>query len=143
MGFNFKFTDILASVGLAQLTRVPERVAHLKTIYELYKDAIRGLSYLKLIPVNIDNGEIPLYIEVLCEERDDLAKYFQQRNIQVRLFNPSIERSPRISSNGSFPNSKIFEEKGMFLPCGPAQPLENVKEVIGLLREYKTQRCVV
>ncbi len=138
MGFNFKFTDLLASVGLAQLTKVHDRLIHLNAIYDKYVKALEELPFLSLIPVDISGGEIPLYIEVLCPQRDRLADYMRQEGIQVRLFNPSLERSPYIPSNGGFPNSKIFEEQGVFLPCGPAQSFENVASVIKALQRYKS-----
>ena len=59
MGFNFKFTDILGSIGVEQLKRLPER---LKAIYLRYAKAIGDLPLLQLIPVDIEAGEIPIYV---------------------------------------------------------------------------------
>ena len=36
LGFNFKYTDLLASFGIAQLSRVPGRLAHVHAIYDRY-----------------------------------------------------------------------------------------------------------
>lgn len=142
IGFNFKFTDLLASVGLAQLTKAQDRLLHLHAIYDKYAKALTELPFLSLIPVKISEGELPLYIEVLCPQREKLADYMHQEGIQVRLFNPSLERSSYIPSNGGFPNSRIFETQGMFLPCGPAQSLENIDHVIEALKAYQGCQCV-
>lgn len=141
IGFNFKFTDILASVGLVQLERARDRIVHLNTVYRKYAEVIAGLSFLTLIPVRISYGEIPLYIEVLCREREKLVEYMLAHNIQVRLSNPSAEMSPHIFSNRRFPNSKIFEEQEVFLPCGPAQSFEDIDYVLETLKAYQGCKC--
>ena len=66
LGFNFRFTDILASIGIVQLKRLPERIAKLEAIYARYAAAMPSLPFLHLVPVKIESGEIPIYIEVLC-----------------------------------------------------------------------------
>lgn len=143
LGFNFKFTDLLASVGLAQLAKVNERISYLHRIYAKYTEALKEFSFVTIIPVDIAHGELPLYIEVLCARRDELADYMRTKGIQVRLFNPSLEQSAYIPSNGGFPNSKIFEQHGMFLPCGPAQSLENIDCVIEAFKEYQSKKCIL
>ena len=138
MGFNFKFTDLLASFGLAQLLRVPERLSHLQSIYATYDSALAELDdpMLKLIPVDVSDGEVPLYIEALCSERANLIEYLNSRGIQARPFPPSLHRSKYLDNAGDFPRSRLFAEQGIYLPCGPEQPIENVKRVISELRLY-------
>ena len=58
LGFNFRFTDILASIGLHQMDRLPERIKKVKKIYKHYETGIKDLSFIKLIPVDLKKGEI-------------------------------------------------------------------------------------
>lgn len=135
-GFNFRFTDILASIGLVQLKRLPERIGKVKAIYTRYSEAMPALPFLKFIPVNIEAGEIPIYIEVLCPERDRLIQFLAVRGIQTRPFYPDLNLAPYFESNGRFPHSEIFGTQGLFLPSGPEQPLDNVDHVIQALRDF-------
>ncbi len=135
-GFNFRLTDILASIGLVQLKRLPERIEKVKSIYACYSEAIADLPFLKLIPVNIEAGEIPIYIEVLCPERERLIQFLAERGIQTRPFYPDLNLAPYFENTGRFPCSEVFGAQGLFLPSGPAQPLENVDYVIQALREF-------
>lgn len=139
-GFNFKFTDLLASFGLVQLDRVPERSAHVVALYRRYEKEIAEVDTLKLIPVNVSNGELPLYVEVLCRERKRLIEFLDSRGIQARPFPPSLNTSDYLGSSGDFPHSRVFGEEGLYLPCGPDQPLENVEPVAGALRDF-AQNC--
>jgi len=143
MGFNFKFTDLLASFGLAQLDRVPGRLAHVKEVYQRYDSAINEmkLPFLKLIPVNVANGEVPLYVEAMCTERDQLIAFLTNQGVQCRPFPPSLHTSDYLDKGGEFPRSDLFASQGMYLPCGPEQPLENVDSVVEHLYLYGKQRA--
>lgn len=137
-GFNFRFNDILASIGIAQIAKLSEHIKNVKNIYKIYESAIQKLPFLKFIPVNISAGEIPIYIEVLCKKRNGLIKFLADYNIQTRPFYPNLDSAKYLLSNGQkFPNSKIFENQGLFLPCGPGQPLDNIDRVIEILKKYQ------
>ena len=135
LGSNFKFNDILASIGLVQLSQPKQRVEHVKSIYNKYKEATDKLDCIKIIPVNLPN-EIPMYVEVLCKNREKLVNFLNSKNIYPRLFLPNVNSAPHIKRIGNFPNSDNFEKNGLFLPCGPALEIENVDKVINYLKEF-------
>ena len=137
MGFNFRYTDIHASIGLVQLEKVNERIENLIKIYEKYKSGLSGLNFLRLIHVNIEDGEIPLYIEVLVRNRDKLVEYLQLHNIETRLFYPDLDSATHLKSNGNFKNAHLFGREGLVLPSGPDQPPESIDKVIKVLNKYK------
>ena len=136
-GFNFKFTDLLASFGLVQLSRVSKRIVHLNKIYAKYESAISKFKCVNLLPVNVLSGEIPLYAEVLCPERKELENFLHFHNIQARIVPPDLSTSSCIKDDGSFPNSIRFSDQGLYLPCGPEQPLENIDFVIDTLYDFE------
>jgi perosamine synthetase len=136
-GFNFKFTDIQAAVGLAQLERVGGRIQHLQSIYRKYDEALAGMRRVKMVPVKVAEGEIPLYIEALALHRDDLIEFLKQRNIQARPATPDLDPSAYLGQKGDFPYSRKFADQGIYLPGGPEQPLENIDSVIEALREFE------
>ena len=136
-GFNFKFTDLLASFGLVQLSRVSKRIVHLNKIYAKYESAISKFKCVNLLPVNVLSGEIPLYAEVLCPERKELENFLHFHNIQTRIVTPDLSLSPCLKDDGSFPNSIRFRDQGLYLPCGPEQPLENIDFVIDTLYDFE------
>ena len=137
MGFNFRFTDIQASMGLAQLDSLAKRIEKVKEVYAKYETSMSEFNFLKFLPVDINKGEIPIYIEVLCRERSRLVNFLAKRGIQTRSFYPDLNTAPYLKSKGKFPHSKVFAEQGLFLPCGPAQPLENINRVLDALRKFK------
>lgn len=140
LGFNFKFTDLLASVGLVQLTHVRDRIARLKTIYAKYKAVADELPFLSMVPVKTSGGEVPLYAEVLCAERDELREFLKSQKIETRVVPPDLSVSEYIENDGNFSNSKIFSGQGFYLPCGPEQPLENIDRVVEVLKSFGSRR---
>lgn len=135
-GFNFKFTDIQAAMGIAQLAKAPGRIRHLNAIYTAYDRALMGMKGIRMIPVNVAGGEVPLYVEVLVDRRDELIRYLNDRGIQARPATPDLDPTPYLANQGGFPNSRRFSAKGMYLPGGPEQPLENIDYVIKVLKDF-------
>jgi dTDP-4-amino-4,6-dideoxygalactose transaminase len=137
MGFNFRLTDVQAAIGVVQLGKVDKRIEHAKRIYYRYAKGLAGLSFIKFIPVDIAAGEVPIYIEVLCSDRNELMEYLSKNGIQTRPFYPDLDLAGYFMTKSDFPNSRPFGERGLFLPSGPAQPLENIDYVIEVLKKFK------
>ena len=136
IGFNFKFTDLLAAVGRVQLGRAPERIAQVQAVYARYAEALGGMQHIRIIPVALDQGELPLYVEVLCSRRQELIDFLAAAGIQARHSLPSLHTSSYLENEGDFPCSGLFAREGMYLPCGPSQSFENVDRVIARLKEF-------
>lgn len=141
-GFNFKFTDLQASFGVVQLSRAKGRVRRVNEVYLKYAAAFDDMEspFLKLLPVNLDRKELPLYIEAISDDRDRLINFLNAADIQARPFPPSLHTSEYLGNDGHFPNADVFHRKGLFLPCGPEQPMENVNKVIDALRSFSANR---
>ena len=100
MGFNFRFTDIQAAFGLGQFSRLEQRIAYLKKVYSVYEEKIKTLPFLKFIPVNISQGEMPLYAEVLCKKREQLIHFLASHDIETRPFYPDLNTAPYLGISG-------------------------------------------
>lgn len=135
-GFNFRFTDILAAVGIEQLKLLPHRIEKVKAIYQLYKEGLSDIPSLKLIPVDVESGEIPVYVEVFCESRSRLINFLDARGIQCRPYYPNLSSASYFKNFDNFPNSELFEKCGVYLPAGPEQSMENISTVIDELRQF-------
>lgn len=136
LSFNFRFNDILASIGIAQLSHLEERIAKVKAIYAKYAEALQTFPFLKLIPVDVSAGQIPIYVEVLVPERERLIKFLLAHDIQARPFYPDLNQASYLQNHEEFPCSRVFAEQGLFLPSGPEQPITNVERVLEVLRDF-------
>lgn len=137
LGFNFRFTDLQAALGLAQLETLDQKKVALQQIYKAYEQGLQKSNLVRLIPVNLNAGELPIYIEVLCPEREALVNYLASQNIQVKVFYPNLNRANYLACDANFPAADKFESQGITLPCGPAQSLDNIEKVVSAILYYE------
>lgn len=135
-GFNFRFTDVLAAIGIVQINLLNQRIEKVINIYQLYADGLKDMKSIELIPVNIEKGEIPVYIEVICESREHLIEFMAAKAIQCRPFYPDLDFASYFTSDHSFPNSRKYGRAALYLPSGPDQSHEDINEVIAALHEF-------
>ncbi|WP_045212436.1 DegT/DnrJ/EryC1/StrS family aminotransferase [Desulfonatronovibrio magnus] len=138
-GFNFRFTDVLASIGIEQLKRLPEKIERLLTIYAMYEEGLKR-SCFQIIPVNIDAGEIPVYNEFLVNDRQFWIKKLDKQGIETRPFYPDINTAHYFNtSHSKFKNSKNFSNNGIYLPSGPSQQDDNIEMVLKCIKTTSSQ----
>ncbi|MHB8154894.1 MAG: DegT/DnrJ/EryC1/StrS family aminotransferase [Candidatus Omnitrophota bacterium] len=139
VGFNFKFNDILASIGLSQINRVKEKIKTLKDIYNLYKDGLKGLDYLSMIDARIEEGELPLWTIVLCAKRQKLITLLKGRGILAKPFDRAICDLLPSGKSKSYRQSEVYADSGLILPSGPDQSKDDLRYVIDSLRSIKSR----
>ena len=136
VGGNFKFSDILASIGLWQVRHLPAKAAHCNAIYSRYAAALADFPYLDLVPVAVDEGEVAVWTEVTSPQRAAIVAHLAAQGIETRPFLPSVHSANHFAGTAAFPHSERFHAEGFNLPCGPAQPLQNVDRAIAALRSF-------
>lgn len=139
-GFNFRFNDVLASIGNAQLDRLNKSIHQLQKIHDVYRKGLKDIPEIIFLEKNIKKGEIPLYAEIFCDNREKLAKYLKTLGIQTRPYYPNLNLAPQLRDRGRFPSSEKYGKCGLFLPCGPAQSLRNVAVTIQKIHEFYKQK---
>jgi len=110
MGFNFKFTDLQAVVGIEQMKKLEWRVKRKKEIFKLYREQLDVIDEIEFIETNLNNST-PWFNDILLKngrkERSKLAKFLEKKGIGTRLFYPPIHTQPPYSNVvGSFKNSE-------------------------------------
>jgi dTDP-4-amino-4,6-dideoxygalactose transaminase len=127
-GFNFRFTDLLASIGIEQLKRLPYRVERLREIYHIYSNRLKDSDFSQ-ISVDIDNGEVPVYSEFIINNREEWIARLERIGIETRPFYPDINKAKYLNNKPeeSFSNSQHFSKFGIYLPSGPSQSLNDIR----------------
>jgi len=136
---NFKFTDIQSAIGIAQISRIPQRLKNQVAIYNLYKEGLASIKFLKLMPVDIESGEIPLRAGCLCSERERFMADMLKQNIQVVPQITGLNESPHLEAEGEYKNSIIYSKSLVILPSGPDQSLDNVRCVIDTIHKMQSR----
>ena len=134
-GFNFRQTDLQAAMGIAQFGKIEARIASLKDLYMRYQRELQFIPFVKLIEVDIETGELPLWIEIVCPRRDAVIGALWRRGIQARAFPPALCDSPHLAASGAYPRAQYFASHGLILPSGPDQASDSLMRTTRALEE--------
>ncbi len=117
VGYNFKYTDLQAALGLDQLKKLKDRINILKNHYKFYKKNLIKNKKFKLIGFDLKNGELPLWTDVYCTKRNQLFNFLKKKGINCRYFcYPLNTCKPYRQSFVDLNNSKLLYGKLMWLP---------------------------
>ena len=75
VGYNFKYTNLQAAVGLVQLKKLHNRMISLKNNYKFYKKNLNQNKNFNLLGFELNKGELPLWTDVCCSNRNKLFKF--------------------------------------------------------------------
>ena len=98
-GYNLKVTDMQASIGIAQLKKLPSFVEKRRHNWNLLKEKLMCVSDKLILPEPCENS-IPSWFGFLitCKDdvsRNDLTKHLEKNNIQTRnLFAGNLVKHP-------------------------------------------------
>jgi perosamine synthetase len=133
LGFNFKFTDIQASVGMAQLQEFKKRVAFFKEREKLYNEAFAGHECL----VGGSAEELRLWTDVKVKKPKVLQVMLKEHGFDSRAFwFPITSQPPYLQPYGRYPNTEIVSEQGLWLPSGFDLTVEEIQEVADLIKKF-------
>lgn len=137
IGYNFKFTDLQAALGIGQLDYLKTRLARIKKTYRIYRDNLKDIKEIKILNFNIDENEIPQWVDATCENRDKLDKHLQEKNMFCRKFwHPIHRQKPYKLSDVKFPNSTAMSPKTLWLPSSFTMSDEDVLAVCREIKEF-------
>lgn len=115
IGYNFKFTDLQACVGIEQMKKLAWRIERKKEILQKYRQALRAVGPVKFFEQDLVNTT-PWFIDILCERRSDLQEHLKQRGIGTRAMYPPVNRQQAYRRAGDHPVSEFVGRQGLWLP---------------------------
>src|SRR5665648_11447 len=148
LGENYRMTNLQAALGVAQLDRVEEILAHKRAMAAAYTERLRSCEALQL-PMEREwaRSTFWMYGVVLKDGGRnaaglavDLAQRLQERGVQTRPFFLGMHEQPAFLRMGLFqgeeyPVTEMLARQGLYLPSGTALQLSQVDEVAGAVKE--------
>ncbi len=147
VGYNLKTTDIQASLGLSQLTKLDDFVAARKRNHRRLSEALDGVPGL-LLPKATPNSDPSWFgfVITLAEDvpytRRDMVRFLQDRRIGTRLlFAGNLLRHPAYQGQeyrvvGDLTNSDIVTERTFWIGVYPGVTTEMVDYMAASIREF-------
>lgn len=149
-GFKYNMTDIQASLGLVQLTRLESMQKKRAELKKIYDDMLKGVKGIEIPTENYKGrSSIHLYIirvhsEDLTIDRDEFIDKLNEMQIGTSVHFIPVHLQPFYrehygTKEGQFPiTEKIFEQI-ISLPLYPSMSEEDVKYVANAVREISEE----
>jgi len=149
LGFNFRFTNLQAALGVAQLERMDQIIEKKRWIGQEYTKRLQELSGLQLpVEESWAKGVYWMYGIVLSNKTGMDAAYFAKkmadRGIETRPFFLGMHEQPVFKRRGLFsgeryPVTERLAQQGLYLPSGLALTEEQLGTVVQAVRELVTR----
>ena len=135
MGFNFKYTDLQAAVGLAQLDRMNERLAHFRRRNQWYSERLNDCPGVTMIPDDSKSDEVTQWMDILIDDRERVVKMLAEIDIDCRPFwYPLHTNTPYADNDQKFGNTISVSSRGVWLPSNFGLTESEVDYVCDVIR---------
>ncbi|HHD0330368.1 TPA: UDP-N-acetylbacillosamine transaminase [Campylobacter coli] len=156
-GYNYRLSNVLGAIGVAQMEVLEQRVLKKREIYEWYKEFLgdsfvfldelensRSNRWLSTALIDFDKNEMNAYQKCIEISQKDLILHpkisklitdLQKEQIETRplwkaMHTQEVFKGAKAYVNG---NSELFFKKGICLPSGTAMSKDNVSEISELI----------
>jgi dTDP-4-amino-4,6-dideoxygalactose transaminase len=144
LGFNYRWTDIQAAVGIAQLEKLDELLAMRSAAAARYNQLLSDVDGVELAPADDDDHRRSWFVYVVQLKAEiDRARVMaemRERGVDVAEYMPCIhlltymrERFP--FEEGLCPVAEEISSRTLALPFFPGIEAEDQEYVVGALRE--------
>ncbi len=139
LGFNYRMTNIEASLGLAQLERIDEFLAKKKAFRKIYQEILGDLSYIQF-QEEYNNAEGSWWLTCIKIEKEidisNLMIKLKEKGIPTRrIFMPASEMPYLKDYSRPCPNTYEIYKKGICLPSSTLNEEKDIKEAASIIRE--------
>lgn len=138
IGFNFKFTDIQAVIGLTQMQKLPTRIQRKRAIYKRYADNFATIKSVAMPVTNLAETT-PWFIDIFVDEPDKLAAHLAKQDIGTRRIYPAINTQPALrqaQGKTAYPVSEKVASQGLWLPSANQLTDEDIDRVCQAVEEF-------
>ena len=115
IGYNFKFTELQACVGLAQMGQLADRLVRKKAIWQRYAAGLAGIDGIALFAHDLALCA-PWFIDCRASRRDALAAHLKAQGIGTRTMYPPIHQQAAYALPGHHPVAEAIGRDGLWLP---------------------------
>lgn len=135
IGYNFKFTDIQAALGIAQMRKLKWRLKRKKQMYQIYFDQLNHVSEVEFIKTDLSEVS-PWFIDIIVPDPTALRIRLKTKSIGTRLFYPAIHTLKPYIATEQFPNSLWVSKHGLWLPSSTFLSDSDIMRVCKEIKDF-------
>ena len=138
-GYNYRMSNVLAAIGVAQMEVIEERVEKKREIFEWYQDELARLEveFMPELPGSHGNRWLTTLLFKKGVDIDKIADLLNQNGCESRPLWKPMHMQPLFIDSQRVLNgvSEEMFSRGLCLPSGTAMNKDDVKRVCELIRK--------
>ena len=138
IGYNFKFTDLQAVIGIEQMKKLPGRLVRKKKIWQLFKEKLSRVDQIKFFNHDLDYTT-PWFIDSIVENRSALITYLKEEGIGTRPMYPPINEQIAYKDPGVHPVSQFVGINGLWFPSMIQLTDDEIEYIVGKIENFYRQ----
>jgi perosamine synthetase len=139
IGYNFKFTDLQAVIGIEQLKTIDYRIKKKKEIYFMYMEMLQDCEFIRFLPIDLENV-VPWFVDIIVESeetRDKLSLYLKKMNIGSRPFYPPIHAQiPYKAKDTLYSVASEIAPRGLWLPSSINLTKNDIEYITNTIKNF-------
>ncbi len=150
LGWNMRFTNLQAAVGLAQLEKLDEFVIKKRAIGQKYNSLLEDSRIFDLPPKETSYAKSIYWVYGLLIKKDfninplDIIKMLLKKGIGSRQFFCPMHQQPilkkmNLYNNEKYPISEYLYKKGLYIPSGLGINFSEQEQVVDALFEIEKE----
>jgi UDP-4-amino-4,6-dideoxy-N-acetyl-beta-L-altrosamine transaminase len=141
LGFNYRMTDIHASLGKSQMERLDKFVERRNELAQKYDEAFADVPVQRqVVPDTVYSGRHLYVVRVPMDQHPSLFQTFLNEGVGVNLHYTPVHLQPyyrRLGfQDGMFPEAEKYGKEAISLPLYPKLTEEKQSHVITILKDW-------
>lgn len=147
IGFNYRMSNVVAAIGLAQTEKADEYKAmriRNNELYRHYLADVPGVSFQKILP----DAETVSWMNTIIinpveygHTKDELMAYLKENNVDTRLLFNGMHRQKSLldfgcDCSGAYPVCDNLTENGFYLPSASSLTEDIIKTICELIKDF-------
>ena len=142
VGYNYRMSDILATLGLVQLKHLDENNNRRIELAKIYTDCLSKVESLKLPSVKEGIRHIFHMYVIRTEKRNELASHLSKKGIKTGIYyNPCHLEEAYVKrfnyKEGYLPVAEMASKQILSLPIYPDLDEEEINYIVNTISEFK------
>lgn len=132
-GYNYRMSNVLAAVGVAQMEVIEDRVNKKREIFSWYKEFLEDIEEITMMP-ELENSRGNRWLTALTFEKTDynkIMKALEEVNVESRPLWKPMHMQPLFKDSNSYldgTSEKLFE-KGLCVASSTTMTKDDVKMI--------------
>ncbi|MBL0709077.1 MAG: aminotransferase class V-fold PLP-dependent enzyme [Sulfurimonas sp.] len=138
-GYNYRMSNVLAAIGVAQMEVVEKRVLKKRKIFEWYREFLCDIEEISFMP-ELDNSRGNRWLTALSLKKtdfNDVMKALEQINVESRPLWKPMHMQPLFKDAKTYLDgtSEELYTKGLCLASSTTMTKDDVEMICGVIRK--------